>query len=254
MGAEISGCEIEAADLLGSFTAMPNEFASLGMDLDFLNLASITLDGSNNIQTILDATSQDRDFTQATASLRPAFVAGVGAQFVDDHLEHSANLITDTTGTVMAVVRFDRANSVERFLSQGNTAVADGDSLNCGKRDSSNNNRIYKELLAAGNSTMSGDLSITDTSVFRVYTIQKTSVYINSMQQDLILSGTSPLARWFDNSITNGANRMYIGGLVRSAPISYSRFTIKRLSYFNTELNNQDVIKLVNGLRLYYNF
>lgn len=251
MGAFLEGGEYQGLDLLGRFSALPNEFASLRMDLDFLNLASITLDGSNNIQTILDATSQDRDFTQATASLRPAFVAGVGAQFVDDHLEHSANLITDTTGTVMAVVRFDRANNIERFLSQGNTAVADGDSISFFKSAS---NLSGKSFLAIGNATMTGDLPITDTTTFRVITIQKRTLYINSMEQNLILTGVSPLERWFNNTLPLGANRMYIGGLVRSAPIAYSRITLKRLSYFNTELSNQDVIKLVNGLRILYNF
>ncbi|MFN7703495.1 MAG: hypothetical protein ACK5OS_02645 [Chryseotalea sp.] len=250
----VRGANMRGANLLGRFIAMPNEFASLGMDLDFLNLASMTLDVSNNIQAILDATSQDRDFTQPTASLRPAFIAGVGAQFVDDHLEHSANLITDNTGTVMAVVRFDRANSAETFLSQGNNAIADGDSLVFNKRNSANGNRIAKELAAIGTSSMSGELAITDTTNFRVITIQKSAIYINSMQQDLILSPNSPLARWFDNTISLGANRMFIGALVRSAPITYARVTLKRVSYFNSELNNQDVIRLVNGLRLYYNF
>ncbi|MFN7609452.1 MAG: hypothetical protein ACK5QX_00730 [bacterium] len=250
----IQGANIQGANILGRFTSMPADFASRTLDLDFLDSANYSLDGSSNYQSINDLSGQGRNFSQATASLRPAFIAGVGAQFVDDHLEHSSNLITDSTGTVIAVVRFDRANSVERFISQGNTAVADGDSFSCGKRDSPNSNRIYKELLAAGNSQMAGDLAITDTSTFRVYTIQKSGIYINSMQQDLILNGTSPLARWFDNTIALGANRLFIGGLVRSAPISYSRFTMKRISYFNTELSNQDVIKLVNGLRLYYNF
>jgi hypothetical protein len=251
---KLKGGKYKGARIRGRFTSMPNEYASLRLDLDFLDAANYSLDGSNNYQSINDLSGQGRNFSQATASLRPAFIAGVGAQFVDDHLEHSSNLITDSTGTVIAVVRFDRANSVERFLSQGNTGVADGDSLNFGKRDSPNSNRIYKELLAAGNSQMTGDLTITDTSTFRVYTIQKSAIYINSMQQDLILNGTSPLARWFDNTIPLGANRLFIGGLVRSAPISYSMFTMKRISYFNTELSNQDVIKLVNGLRLYYNF
>jgi len=247
----IQGANIRGANVLGRFTAFPNEFASLGMDLDFLDTGSITLDGSNNIETILDLTSQNRDFTQATPSLRPAFITNVGAQFVDDFLEHTTNFITDSAGTIMLVVRFDRLNTIEYFFSQGDSAVLDGNAWEFIKNPSTSNN-IRSQLTVGTTPGIGSSLAITDTSTFRVVTIQKNNIYINSMAQDLVLYGSAPTERWFNSVPVN--NRIAIGRSAGSQATRFGRVTLKRVSYFNQELSNQDIIKLVNGLRLYYNF
>lgn len=247
----IQGATIQGANILGRFTAMPNEFASLRMDLDFLDTGSITLDGSNNIETILDLTSENRDFTQSTASSRPAFIAGVGAQFVDDFLIHAGNLISDSEGTITLVIRFDRLNTDEFILGQGLSSVLDGDEFAFRKNQSLFNNTI-RSVLSSGNAPgIQGNFQFTSTTPFYVVTFKRDEIYVNTTQQDLTLIGTLPTSRWFDDSVSY-SDRITIGKRSGSG-LNYARVTIKRVSYFNTALTNTDIIKLTNGLKNYYN-
>lgn len=245
----LSGMALKGMAINGKYSAMPADFASLRLDLDFLNTASITFNGSN-ISQINDASGQSRHFSQATSALQPGWTAGLGATFNSDFLECASNLITDSDGTFMIVVRFDRTNTVEFLFGTGDSAVADGDSFDFSKTSSVSGNNVRSTFRAGTLPGIGSSTAITDTTTFRIFVFQRDNIYVNTGQETLMLYGSTPLNRWFFLAPT--PNRMAIARNAGSLA-NFGLITVKRVSYFNAKLANGDIIRIVNGLKTYYN-
>lgn len=241
-GGKISGMRIDLNAL-----AMPADFASWKMGLEFTdnNPAKVLLN-SGNVETVYDQSGEGRDFTQSVSGSRPSFSAGVGATFNDDFLE-SSNVITDSDGTLMMVLRFDRASTDELLFSKGDGTGGDGNAFSWMKTSAN----LKRSILAVGlNPGIQGNITVTDTTTFRVYTFQKTKIFHTSIEEDITIIGAGGASLWF-GSATGGTQRMTIAK--RAGTIgNYGRVTIKAIHYFDEHLPNSSVIKLRNGLKSYY--
>ena len=244
----ISGMKMSGMAINGKYSAMPADFASLRLDLDFLDSASITFNGSN-ISQINDASGQVRHFSQATAALQPLWTTGLGATFNSDFLSCASNLINDSVGTFLIVLRFDRTNTVDYLFALGDSAVVDGDDFDFSKLGTGSNN-VRSTLRMGTLPGIGSGMTFTDTTTFRIFVFQQDNIYINSVQDTIVLYGSNPLSRWFNQSPT--PNRMTIGRAAGSAA-AFGLITVKRVSYFNSKLSNGDIVRVVNGLKTYYN-
>jgi hypothetical protein len=243
----IIGAKMIGVKLLGKFVYAPTELSGRTLDLDFLDSGSITFN-STRVSQIDDSSGSARHFSQSTDASRPEWTAGLGAVFNDDFLE-CASAITDSDGTFIFVARFDRVDTQERIFTCGNSAIADGDGFEFRKNSSANTNNI-RTVYYVGTAPGTGfSTAITDTTTFRVYVFQRDAIYINNAEQNLVLYGSAPVARWFDDAST--ANRMMIGRNAGSAA-AYGRFTAKRILNYDRKLTNAEIIGLVNYLKTYY--
>lgn len=233
----------------GKFSAMPEDYASLKLNLDFLDAASITFNGSN-IASITDKSGTGRNFSQATAGSQPSWTSGVGATFSSDFLECTSNLITDSDGTFVIILRFDRANTQEEIFQQGNAALGDGDGFGWIKNPSASNNNVRSAYRVGTTPGIGTTMSFTGTTTFRIFTFQKNNIFVNTSQETPVLYGTGAQNRWFNDAA--GATRMAIGKIAGSSGVLFGNVTIKRISYFNTALSNADIIRIANGLKTYY--
>lgn len=241
-GGKFSGLKIDLNAL-----ALPTSFASWKLGLEFTdNNPAKLLINSGNVETAYDQSGQGRDFTQSVSGSRPSFSAGVGATFNDDFLETSS-LITDTEGTLMMVLRFDRTNTEEILFSKGDSSTGDGNASSWIKTSAN----LKRSILAVGlNAGIQGNITVTDTTTFRVYTFQKGKIFHTSTEEDITILGQGGANIWF-NSASGGTQRMTIAK--RAGTIAnYGRFTAKAIHYFDETLNNNNIVKLSNGLKALY--
>lgn len=253
---KISGAKLQGGIIVRSnFVAYPQDYSSWKMGLFFSeNDASKVLLNGGNVETVYDksyAATVDfapRDFTQSVAGSRGAFTAGVGTTFNDDFMECTSNLITDSEGTLLMVLRFDRTNTEEYIFSKADSTAGDGNGFSFEK----NASNLKRTILAVGVSGgIQGDVAVTDTTTFRVYVLQKNRIFQNAAQDTITVVGAGGNTYWF-NTPTGGTQRMCIAK--RAGTIAnYGRFTCKAMHYFNTTLSPADVVKLVNGQKSYYN-
>ena len=238
----LTGGTFKGALIRSKFSSLPSEYTSLALDLDFLNTSSITFNGSN-IAQINDASGQGRHFSQATASSQPLYSAGVGATFNSDFLQCTSNIIADSTGTIIFVIRFDRDVTEERFFSQGFSTVGDGNDWQVLK----NANNTIRTALRVGTTHGLDTVQAAPISSFVILTVQKDAAYINTSVADIVMRGS--LSQWFNSAV---GDRIVIGRTAGSVA-AFANVTLKRISYFNARLSNGEVISLTNGLKQYYN-
>lgn len=245
---KLSGGKFSGGKYLGKFSALPEDYASWKLGLRFTeNDPGKVLINSGNVETVYDQSGSGRDFTQSVAGSRPAFTLGTGATFFDDFMECTSSLITDTAGTLFITARMDRTNTDEYLFSKGDSLLGDGDALSWYKVAANQKRSIQAAGVSPG---IQGNITVTDTTTFRVYTFQKRQIYQNTMQEDLTVIGAGGNNLWFNNP-TGGTQRMTIAK--RAGTIAnYGRVTIKSIDYMDAELNNQDIIKIVNGIRSKY--
>lgn len=245
---KLSGGKFSGMNLRGSFSALPDSYASWKMGLRFTENDPLkVLITSGAVETVYDQSGQGRDYTQSVSASRPSFTVGVGATFNDQFLESVLNMPTDSAGTLFMVVRFDRANTEEYLFSKGDSTVVDGNAYSW-RKNSTNEKR---SVLATGVSPgIQGNIMLTDTTNFRVLVFQMQQIYQNSAQEDISVIGAGGNNLWF-NSPSGGTQRMCIARRSGSQA-NYGRFTCKSIDYMNVTLANQDIIKIVNGLKTKY--
>lgn len=251
---KISGAKLKGMSLLTRYSALPADFASWTMGLEFTdNNPSKLLITSGNVEAVYDQSGNSRDFSQASAGARPSFVAGIGASFdgSNDVLHCTTNLINDI-GTFFYIARFDSLNTEEPVFGKADSSIADGNSFVLRKRNSSLGNVKWTTLQVGSGQGQQGSVAINDTN-FHVHVHQRRNMYVDQNQEDVIFhSGAGAANIWFTS--VPSPDRMTIGGEggSNSNTSRFGQFTVKAMHYFNAELTNQQIIRLVNGLKILY--
>lgn len=252
---KISGGKLSGGVIVrGIFTATPQDYlAELDCWYDFLDSTKYTLNGGTNYSAVTDKGPVGRNLSQGTAGLQPIYSAGVGAQFANDYMEASS-LINSADGTFFAVVRFDSDGSAETLISQGKSAVADGDAFLIRKEPSPSAGFVANSIRAAwnvSNNSWWSTSQLTGTA-WRIIIVRKgdRSIRLGTATEVVSFLG-SP--RWFSDATGTGYDLLRIGKLSSSSTTGDARFTMKEMFLINRSMTSQEIVQLVNGLRIKYN-
>lgn len=243
--------KLQGLTIRTKYSLLPSDFTSWKMGLEFTeDNPSKILINSGAVEAVYDQSGTGRDFSQGTASSRPAFTDGLGATFdgVNDFL-FSTSLITDSVGTLVYVLRWNLLGGDEQVLSIGNTAIPDGNAWSFKKNTSDIKFTVHNVSSSQG---QTGSIAVSNTTDFIVHVHQRLNMYHNTNKEDVTLRGAGAANLWFDNAVT--PDQMRIGRLTGSSTsqAAFGNFTIKAMHYFNTELSDNEIVRLVNGLKALY--
>lgn len=242
------GMSLSGVVLRGRYATLPSSYASrkMGHEYTFNDPAKVLIN-SGKVETVYDLSGQGRHFTQTVAGSRPTFNLGSGATFLDQFLESTLSQISDTDGTLFMTLRFDRASTEEYLFSKGDGTAGDGNAYSWQKTSANLKRSILAVGLSAG---IQGNIAVTDTTTFRVYCFQKKKIYQSTNEEDVTIVAAGGDEMWF-NSPTGGTQRTCIGK--RAGTINnYGRFTLMSDHYMNDVLPNTEVVKVINGLKIYH--